>query len=68
MEQVQAQRLAAELGVHVTQVAREYWEVVILDALLATEHGKHLVFRGGTALSSGLRLAPLLRGPGFRHA
>lgn len=50
MEQQLAQRLAGELGVHVTQVVREYWEVTFLDALLSGEHGKNLVFRGGTAL------------------
>lgn len=50
MEQLIAQRLAGQLGVHVSQVAREYWEVAFLDALLATRHGKNLVFRGGTAL------------------
>lgn len=50
MEQILAQRLAIELGVHITQVVREYWEMVFLDALLSSEHGKNLVFRGGTAL------------------
>lgn len=35
---------------HVSQIVREYWEVVFLDALLASGHGKNLVFKGGTAL------------------
>jgi predicted nucleotidyltransferase component of viral defense system len=50
MEQILAQRLAGELGVHISQVAREYWEIAFLDALLASRHGENLVFRGGTAL------------------
>ena len=55
MEQQLAQGSAGGLGVHGTQVVREYWEVTFLDALLSGEHGKNLVFRGGTALRLAYR-------------
>ncbi|MBU4301769.1 MAG: nucleotidyl transferase AbiEii/AbiGii toxin family protein [Actinobacteria bacterium] len=50
MEQLLAQRLAGELRIDVTQVVREYWEVVFLKGLLESGHGNGLVFKGGTAL------------------
>ncbi len=50
MEQLLAQRLAEDLKIDVTQVVREYWEVLFLKALLESPHGKNLVFKGGTAL------------------
>jgi len=50
MEQLLAERLAEDLKIDVTQVAREYWEVLLLKSLLESPHGKNLVFKGGTAL------------------
>jgi len=50
MEQLLAQRLAGELRIDITQVVREYWEVVFLKELLESGHGDGLVFKGGTAL------------------
>ena len=50
MEQTLAERLAEELKIDVTQVVREYWEVLFLKSLLESYHGKNLVFKGGTAL------------------
>jgi predicted nucleotidyltransferase component of viral defense system len=50
MEQLLAERLALELKIDVTQVVREYWEVVLLNRLFESPGGKNLVFKGGTAL------------------
>ncbi len=50
MEQALAERLAEELKIDVTQVVREFWEVLFLKVLLESPHGKNLVFKGGTAL------------------
>ncbi len=50
MEQALAERLAEELKIDVTQVVREFWEVLFLKGLLESPHGKNLVFKGGTAL------------------
>jgi predicted nucleotidyltransferase component of viral defense system len=50
MEQLLAERLALELKIDVTQVVREYWEVVLLNRLFESPRGKDLVFKGGTAL------------------
>jgi predicted nucleotidyltransferase component of viral defense system len=56
MEQLLAERLALELKIDITQVVREYWEVVLLNRLFESRSGKDLVFKGGTALW----LAPFL--------
>lgn len=45
-----AERLAGDLKIDVTQVVREYWEVLLLKGLLESPHGNNLVFKGGTAL------------------
>lgn len=50
MEQALAERLAEDLKIDVTQVVREYWEVLFLKGFLDSPHGKNLVFKGGTAL------------------
>ncbi len=50
MEQILAERLARELKIDVTQVAREYWEVILLNRLFETPGSGDLVFKGGTAL------------------
>lgn len=50
MEQLLAERLALELKIDVTQVVREYWEVVLLNRLFESPGNKNLVFKGGTAL------------------
>jgi len=50
MEQRLAERVALELKIDVTQVAREYWEVVLLNRLFESPGSGDLVFKGGTAL------------------
>ncbi|NPV58445.1 MAG: nucleotidyl transferase AbiEii/AbiGii toxin family protein [Actinobacteria bacterium] len=45
-----AERLASDLRIDVTQVVREFWEILFLKDLLESPHGKNLVFKGGTAL------------------
>ena len=50
MEQLLAERLALELKIDITQVVREYWEVVLLNRLFEPPESKNLVFKGGTAL------------------
>lgn len=50
MEQLLAERLALELKIDVTQVVREYWEIVLLNKLFESPGGKNLLFKGGTAM------------------
>ena len=50
MEQLLANRLASELKIDITQVVREYWEILFLDGLFGTSAGNDLIFKGGTAL------------------
>jgi predicted nucleotidyltransferase component of viral defense system len=50
MEQTLAEPLARELKIDVTQVVREYWEVVLLNRLFESPGTGDLVFKGGTAL------------------
>ena len=50
MEQLLAERLARELKIDVTQVVREYWEVVLLNRLFDFPTSRDLIFKGGTAL------------------
>ena len=50
MEQILAERLALELKIDVTQVVREYWEVVLLNRLFGSPWSRDLLFKGGTAL------------------
>jgi len=50
MEQSIAEQKARELGIDRTQVVREYWELIILKALYESPYGRHLIFKGGTAL------------------
>jgi predicted nucleotidyltransferase component of viral defense system len=50
MEQILAERLALELKIDVTQVVREYWEVVLLNRLFESPWSRDLLFKGGTAL------------------
>jgi len=50
MEPAIARKLAAELGINVEFVVREFWELAVLDVLLGTAMGDRLVFKGGTAL------------------
>jgi predicted nucleotidyltransferase component of viral defense system len=50
MEQLLAERLARELKIDVTQVVREYWEVVLLNRLFDFPTSRDLVLKGGTAL------------------
>jgi predicted nucleotidyltransferase component of viral defense system len=50
MEQSIAEQKALELGIDRTQVAREYWELILLKGLYESPQGRYLVFKGGTAL------------------
>ena len=50
MEQYLAQQKARELQIDLTQVAREYWEILVLKGLYDSPYGKKLIFKGGTAL------------------
>lgn len=50
MEPVIAGKLAAEVGINVEFVVREFWELAVLDVLVGAEVGNRLVFEGGTAL------------------
>ena len=50
MEQILAEKISKELKIDITQVVREYWEIVFLKELLESPYGKYLVFKGGTAL------------------
>jgi predicted nucleotidyltransferase component of viral defense system len=50
MEQYLAQKTAREQQIDLTQVVREYWEVLILKGLYDSPYGRKLIFKGGTAL------------------
>lgn len=50
MEQELGQNLMKELKIDITQVAQEEWEIKILTGLFAADFGRHLIFKGGTAL------------------
>ncbi|MBN2168024.1 MAG: nucleotidyl transferase AbiEii/AbiGii toxin family protein [Actinobacteria bacterium] len=45
-----AERLATELKIDITQIVREYWEVVLLNKIYESPASVNLVFKGGTAL------------------
>jgi predicted nucleotidyltransferase component of viral defense system len=50
MEQYLAQQKAQELQIDLTQVVREYWEILVLKGLYDSPYGRKLIFKGGTAL------------------
>ncbi len=50
MEQSLAQQKAREQQIDLTQIVREYWEVIILKGLYDSPFGRKLIFKGGTAL------------------
>lgn len=50
MERNIAQNKARDLKIDVTQVVREFWEVVLLKGLFDSPEGRYLIFKGGTAL------------------
>lgn len=50
MERIIAENKARDLKIDVTQVVREFWEVVLLKGLFDSPEGKYLIFKGGTAL------------------
>jgi predicted nucleotidyltransferase component of viral defense system len=50
MEQIIAEQKAQELKIDKTHVVREYWELIILKGLFESPFGRHLIFKGGTAL------------------
>lgn len=45
-----ATRLSGELKIDITQVVREYWEIIFLNGFFETVEGPGVVFKGGTAL------------------
>ena len=50
MERDIAEIQARNLKIDVTQVVREFWEIIILKGLFDSPEGKLLIFKGGTAL------------------
>ena len=50
MEPDIARRLSAEQDLDIELVVREFWEMVLLKELFASDVGDRLVFKGGTAL------------------
>lgn len=50
MEQYLAQQKARQQQIDLTQVVREYWEILILKGLFESSFGLKLIFKGGTAL------------------
>jgi predicted nucleotidyltransferase component of viral defense system len=50
MEQVIAEQKTSELKIDKTQVVREYWELIVLKGIYESPYGRHLIFKGGTAL------------------
>src|SRR4030066_1603968 len=50
MEREIAENQAGDLKIDLTQVVREFWEIIILKGLFDSPEGKLLIFKGGTAL------------------
>jgi predicted nucleotidyltransferase component of viral defense system len=50
MEQLIAEQKARELRIDVTQVVREFWELILLKGLYDSPYGRDLIFKGGTVL------------------
>src|SRR4030066_763441 len=50
MEREIAERQARNVKIGVTQVVREFWEMIILKGLFESHEGKSLIFKGGTVL------------------
>ena len=50
MEREIAENQARDLKIDLTQVVREFWEIIILKGLFDSTEGKFLIFKGGTAL------------------
>lgn len=50
MEQSIAEKLSGELKIDITQIVREYWEIIFLKGLFESTYGKYLIFKGGTTL------------------
>lgn len=50
MERSLAEKLSKELSIDITQVVREYYEVLVLRGISRFPESKYLIFKGGTAL------------------
>jgi predicted nucleotidyltransferase component of viral defense system len=50
MEREIAENQARDLKIDLTQVVREFWEIIIMKGLFDSPEGKFLIFKGGTAL------------------
>lgn len=50
MEREIAIREAKRLGTDITNVVREYWEIILLKEIFDSPFGKDIIFKGGTAL------------------
>ncbi|MBI5194432.1 MAG: nucleotidyl transferase AbiEii/AbiGii toxin family protein [Nitrospirae bacterium] len=50
MERDIAENQAKKLKIDITQIVREFWEILILKSLFDSPEGKYLIFKGGTAL------------------
>lgn len=50
MDQETAENLSREVGINATHIVREEYEMIILNEILGSPLGDHLVFKGGTAL------------------
>ena len=50
MEQLIAEQKARGLRIDITQVVREFWELILLKGLYDSPYGRDLIFKGGTAL------------------
>jgi len=50
MEFKLAYELSKKLQINITNIAREYWEMFILNDLYSSNLGLNLIFKGGTAL------------------
>jgi predicted nucleotidyltransferase component of viral defense system len=50
MEREIAENQARDLKIDLTQIVREFWEIIILKGLFDSPEGNFLIFKGGTAL------------------
>jgi len=50
MERNLAERFSKELSIDITQVVREYYEILVLRGISKFPESRYLIFKGGTAL------------------
>lgn len=50
MERILAEKFSKELSIDITQIVREYYEILVLRGISKSPESESLIFKGGTAL------------------